>query len=149
MGDKNENLALRIIFVHTCKWFLTCLKILWNGADGFTSPPKEGVLRIFIALKNQSPRPGLNPRTLGPVASTLTITPPRWQWRYSFMNSSSDGGGVYRHTSSCFTVWKRGLYPLYPLDRRLGGPRAHLDPVAKGYLERFSYRVSRNKLAIN
>jgi hypothetical protein len=24
-------------------------------ADGFTSPPKEGVLRIFIALKNPSP----------------------------------------------------------------------------------------------
>jgi hypothetical protein len=34
----------------------------------FTSPPKEGVLRIFIALKNASNRPGLNPRPLGPVA---------------------------------------------------------------------------------
>jgi hypothetical protein len=32
---------------------------------GFTSCPKEGVLRIFIALKNRSPRPGLNPQTLG------------------------------------------------------------------------------------
>jgi hypothetical protein len=43
------NLTLRSIFIHTCKWFLTCHKILWRGADGFTSPPKEGVLRIFVA----------------------------------------------------------------------------------------------------
>jgi hypothetical protein len=47
------------------------------GADGFTSPPKEGVLRIFTALKNPLSRPGLNWRTLGPMAGTLTITPPR------------------------------------------------------------------------
>jgi hypothetical protein len=38
---------------------------------------EEGVLQIFIALKNPSPRPGLNPRPLGPVVSTLTTTPPR------------------------------------------------------------------------
>jgi hypothetical protein len=44
---------------------------------GFISHPKEGVLRIFIALKNPSPWPGSNPRTLGPMASTLTTTPPR------------------------------------------------------------------------
>jgi hypothetical protein len=46
------------------------------GPSRFTSHPKEGVLRIFIALKNPSPRPGLNPRSLGPVASTLATTPP-------------------------------------------------------------------------
>jgi hypothetical protein len=33
------------------------------GASGFTSPSKEGVLRISIALKNPSHRPGLNPHT--------------------------------------------------------------------------------------
>jgi hypothetical protein len=38
---------------------------------------KEGVPRIFIALKNPSPWPGSNPQSLGPVASTLTTTPPR------------------------------------------------------------------------
>jgi hypothetical protein len=32
--------------------FFTCHKILRYGADGFTSPPKLGVLRIFIALKH-------------------------------------------------------------------------------------------------
>jgi hypothetical protein len=38
---------------------------------------KEGVLRIFIALKSPSPWPGSNPQPLGPVASTLTTTPSR------------------------------------------------------------------------
>ena len=36
---------------------------LRHGTDGFTSPPKEGVLRIFFALKIRRLRPGLNPRT--------------------------------------------------------------------------------------
>jgi hypothetical protein len=38
---------------------------------------EESVLRIFIALENPSPWPGSNLQTLGPVASTLTTTPPR------------------------------------------------------------------------
>jgi hypothetical protein len=52
-------------------------KILRHGTSRFISHPKEDVLRIFITLKNQSSRPGLNQRPLGPVASTLTTTPPR------------------------------------------------------------------------
>jgi hypothetical protein len=38
---------------------------LRHGTDGFTSPPKEGVLRILSPLKIH--------RTLGPVASTLPL----------------------------------------------------------------------------
>jgi hypothetical protein len=75
MDEGNEYL------VYTSPWdfrrSLRCRKILRHGTSGFTSHPKEGVLRIFIALKNPSPSPGSNPRPLGPVASTLTITPPR------------------------------------------------------------------------
>jgi hypothetical protein len=52
---------------------LTCHKILQHGASGFTSHPKEGVVRIFIALKNPSPQPGLNVWPFGLAAST----PPR------------------------------------------------------------------------
>jgi hypothetical protein len=56
MGEGNENL------VYPSPWdfkrFLTCRKILRHGTSGFTSHPKEGVLRIFIALKNPSPWPG-------------------------------------------------------------------------------------------
>jgi hypothetical protein len=44
-----------------------------HGTDGFTSPPKEGVLRIL----NPSSSAGFEPATLGPVARTLTTTPPR------------------------------------------------------------------------
>jgi hypothetical protein len=47
------------------------------GPSGFTSHLKEGVLRVFIALKITSLWPGSNPRPLGPVASTLTTIPPR------------------------------------------------------------------------
>ena len=46
---------------------------LRHGTDGFTSPPKEGVLRIFSPWKVQRLRSGLNPRTWVPKASTLTL----------------------------------------------------------------------------
>jgi hypothetical protein len=58
------NLALRGIFFPTSKGSFTCRKILRHGADGFTSPPREGVLRIFIALKNPSPSAGFEPANL-------------------------------------------------------------------------------------
>jgi hypothetical protein len=34
---------------------------LRHGTDGFTSPPKEGVLRIFFALKNPTASAGFEP----------------------------------------------------------------------------------------
>jgi hypothetical protein len=46
---------------------------LRHGTDGFTSPPKEGVLRIFSPLKFRRLRPGVNPRTWIPKASTLPL----------------------------------------------------------------------------
>ena len=46
---------------------------LRHGTDGFTSPPKEGVLRIFFALKIRQFRPGLNPQTWVLKASTLPL----------------------------------------------------------------------------
>jgi hypothetical protein len=78
IDEGNEN------FVYPSQWdfkrSLICRKILQHGTSGFTSHPKEGVLRIFIALKNPSPWPGSKPRPSGPLASTLTSTPPRRQW---------------------------------------------------------------------
>jgi hypothetical protein len=50
---------------------------LRNGTHGFTSLLKEGVLRIFPPLKIRRLRPGLNPRTWVPEASTLTPRPPK------------------------------------------------------------------------
>jgi hypothetical protein len=46
---------------------------LRHGTDGFTSPPKEGVLRIFLPWKIRRLRPVLNPRTWVPKASTLPL----------------------------------------------------------------------------
>jgi hypothetical protein len=65
--------SLRNIFIQARKVLLHAVN-LRHGTNGFTSPPKEVVLRIFITLK---PRSGSNPQTLGPVASTLTTSPPR------------------------------------------------------------------------
>ena len=46
---------------------------LRHGTDGFTYPPKGGVLRIFSPWKIQRFRSGLNPRTWVPNASTLPV----------------------------------------------------------------------------
>jgi hypothetical protein len=63
---------------------------LRHGTDGFTSPPKDGMLRIFFfARKIRLPRSGSNPRTWVPVANMLTTTPAKSLahlfdgWRYS------------------------------------------------------------------
>jgi hypothetical protein len=77
-GGMDEGIRILLMqYLWYVKGSFTCRKSLRHGISGFTSHPTEGVLRIFIALKNPSHRPGLNPRPLGPVASTLTTTPPR------------------------------------------------------------------------
>jgi hypothetical protein len=50
-----------------------------HGTDGFTSPPKEGVLRIFSPEKIRRLRPGLNPppRNLGTKGQHATSRPPK------------------------------------------------------------------------
>jgi hypothetical protein len=63
--------CLRNIFIHARRVLLHAVN-LRHGTDGFTSPPKEVVLRNFIALKNPSTSVGIEP-----VASTLTTSPPR------------------------------------------------------------------------
>jgi hypothetical protein len=46
---------------------------LRHGTDGFTFPPKEGVLKIFSPLKIRRLRQGLNPRTWVPKANMCYI----------------------------------------------------------------------------
>jgi hypothetical protein len=78
VGEIDEGMIiLHIQYLRYINEYFTCCNILLHGTSGFTSHPKEGVLRIFIALKNTSRRPRLNPRPLDPVASILTTTPPR------------------------------------------------------------------------
>ena len=51
--------------------------ILRHGTDGFTSPPKEGVLRIFFALKNSTASAGFEPANLGTKGQHDTPRPPK------------------------------------------------------------------------
>ena len=61
---------------------------LRHGTDGFTSPPKEGVLRNFSALKIRRLRPGLNPRTWVLKASTLLLDHRSRRFNYQNQNLS-------------------------------------------------------------
>jgi hypothetical protein len=73
-GSKQEERALRSIFVHTCKWLFIFRKILRHGAYGFTCPPEEACYRFVSLIKVY--RLG-RVWTRGTMASALTITPPR------------------------------------------------------------------------
>jgi hypothetical protein len=68
MGEENENL------VYPSPWTRVlshAVKSYVMGRPALFRIRKEGVLRIFIALKNTSPWLGSKPQPLGPVASTL------------------------------------------------------------------------------
>ena len=73
MGEKcSDKFRLRIRLPRNSRDLLHAAN-LRHGTDGFTSHPKEGVLRIFSPLKIRWLRPGLNPRTWVPEASTLPL----------------------------------------------------------------------------
>ena len=50
---------------------------LRHGTDDFTSPPKEGVLKIFFALKNPTASAGFEPANLGTKGQHATSRPPK------------------------------------------------------------------------
>ena len=50
---------------------------LRHGTDGFTSPPKEGVVRIFFCPKNPSASAGSEPANLGTKGQHTTSRPPK------------------------------------------------------------------------
>jgi hypothetical protein len=50
--------------IHARKVLLHAVNVR-HGTDGFTSPPKEVVLQIFITLKNLSTSVGIEPANLG------------------------------------------------------------------------------------
>ena len=55
---------------------------LRHGTNGFTSHPKEGVLRIFFALKNPTASAGFEPANLGTKGQHATPRPPKPVYRY-------------------------------------------------------------------
>jgi hypothetical protein len=60
MAKKMMYLAFKASLFTLQSDFFAYSKLLQHGATGFTSPPKEGILRIFITLKNPLLRLGLN-----------------------------------------------------------------------------------------
>ena len=50
---------------------------LRHGTNGFTSLPKEGVLRTFFALKNPTASAGFEPANLGTKGQHATSRPPK------------------------------------------------------------------------
>jgi hypothetical protein len=75
-GNKDRYFCLNADFHGTFRDLLHAAN-LRNGAHGFTSLPRESVLRIFPPLKIRRLRPGLNPRTWVTEASTLNPRPPK------------------------------------------------------------------------
>jgi hypothetical protein len=90
---------------------------LRHGTHGFTSLPKESVLRIFPPLKIRRLRPGLNSRTWVPEASTLNPRPPK-----PLMGRGSTPRPGH------FILAKQTLHLLY---RRLIGPQGRYRRVRK------------------
>jgi hypothetical protein len=80
------------------KEFLHAVKSYDMVPSGFTSIREEGVLRIFIALKNPSTWPGSNTQSFGPVTSTPTITPSRREFYQTMQHNDLEDN--YFHTRS-------------------------------------------------
>ena len=66
-----DEFCLKMPDFHVTFRYLLHAVNLRNGTDGFTSPPKGGVLRIFSPWKIQLLRSGLNARTWVPKARML------------------------------------------------------------------------------
>jgi hypothetical protein len=58
-------------------WSLICSKNLRHGATSLRLLRRKSCYSFLSPLKIHRSRPGLNPRTLGPMTSTITIIPPR------------------------------------------------------------------------
>jgi len=69
------NFCLNADFHVTFRDILHAVK-LRHGTDGFTSPPKEGLLRIFRP-KNPTASAGCEPANLGTKGQHATSRPPK------------------------------------------------------------------------
>jgi hypothetical protein len=112
-GEGMMNFALWSNSLILRRFFFQCREILWHGANGFTSPPKEGILYLFspykfIALGRVWTRePWLNWKV------TLTARPPRTtilhvkypNYSCKFLRIFSDRG-MY---ALCFFIWLKLL----------------------------------------
>ena len=76
MGEKRLVILAKLRLPRHLGIFLHAVK-LRHGTDGCTSPPKEGVLRIFFAPKNPTASAGCEPANLGTKGQHATSRPPK------------------------------------------------------------------------
>ena len=106
MGEKcSDKFRLRIRLPRNSRDLLHAAN-LRHGTDGFTSPPKEGVLRIFFPLKIRRLRPGLNPRTWVPKASTLPLDH-RSRFTFDILVKLTEIPGICRGVDVVFALLGR------------------------------------------
>ena len=80
---------------------------LRHGTNDFTSLPKEGVLRIFFALKNPTASAAFESANWVPKTSTLPIDHrSRHHGRYSYMSKFSVPKKNYRQSFYNNTSWQ-------------------------------------------
>jgi hypothetical protein len=70
------NFSLKIPDIHVAFRDLLHAINLRHGTHSFTSLPKEGVLRIFFALKNPTVSAGFEPANLGSKGQHAISRPP-------------------------------------------------------------------------
>ena len=75
---------------------------LRHGTDGFTSPPKEDLLRIFFALKNPTASVGFEPANLGTKGQHATSRPPkpRFVLNYVKFNPQNPASSMFTYGNS-------------------------------------------------
>ena len=71
--EMSGNFALNAEFHVTFRDLLHAVKLRHGTDGGFTSPPEGRRAEDFFALKFRRLRPGANPRTWVPEASTLPL----------------------------------------------------------------------------
>jgi hypothetical protein len=76
LPKKSVNFSVEYLF-HTTQGSLTFRKILRHGAYDLLPLRQTSYYGFLPPLKISHPQPNLNPQTLGPMASMLTIRPPR------------------------------------------------------------------------
>jgi hypothetical protein len=77
MGEKHCRLILPTKHLFHARKVLLHAVNLRHGTNGFTSPPKEGVLLIFITHKNPSSSAGFEAANLGSSGRHATTRPSR------------------------------------------------------------------------
>ena len=73
-----DEFCLKMPDFHLTLWGLLHAVNLRHGTDGFTTPPKECVLRNFFALKNPTASVGFEPANLGTKSLTKDAAETIW-----------------------------------------------------------------------